>query len=182
MKVLKKILLVLVIILAIPFITALFIEKDYAVEREIVIDQPKEVVFNYVKYLKNQDYYSKWATMDPNMKKTYRGTDGQVGFVSAWESENPDVGKGEQEIVNIKEGERIDFELRFFEPFESTEPAYMTTQSLGDQKTKVTWGFNGHMDYPMNLMLAFMDFEEMIGNDLETGLQNLKKVLEDPQG
>ena len=178
MSVLKKILLVIVIILAIPLIAAIFIDKDYAVEREIVIEQPKNEVFEYVKYLKNQDNFSKWANMDPDMKKTYRGTDGQVGFVSAWESDNPDVGKGEQEIVGITEGERIDYELRFYEPFESKEPAYMTTESLSPQKTKVTWGFNGHMDYPMNLMLVFMDFEEMIGNDLETGLQNLKIELE----
>lgn len=178
MSLLKKILLVLVIILAIPLIAAIFIDKEYAVEREIVIEQPKNEVFEYVKYLKNQDNFSKWANMDPEMKKTYRGTDGEVGFVSAWESDNPDVGKGEQEIVDVTEGERIDYELRFYEPFESKEPAYMTTESVGPDKTKVTWGFNGHMDYPMNLMLVFMDFEEMIGNDLETGLKNLKMELE----
>lgn len=178
MSLLKKILLAVVIIIAIPLIVALFTKKDYEVERQIVIEQPKEEVFDYVKYLKNQDDYSKWANMDPNMKKSYRGTDGEVGFVSAWESDNPDVGKGEQEIVGINEGERIDYELRFFEPFESKEPAYMTTESLGPDQTRVTWGFNGHMDYPMNLMLLFMDFEEMIGNDLETGLKNLKMELE----
>lgn len=178
MSLLKKILLAVVIIIAIPLIVALFTKKDYEVERQIVIEQPKEEVFDYVKYLKNQDDYSKWANMDPNMKKSYRGTDGEVGFVSAWESDNPDVGKGEQEIVGINEGERIDYELRFFEPFESKEPAYMTTESLGPEQTRVTWGFNGHMDYPMNLMLLFMDFEEMIGNDLETGLKNLKMELE----
>lgn len=181
MSLVKKILLGILIVLAIPLVAALFIEKDYAVEREIIIERPKEVVFDYVKYLKNQDNYSKWASMDPNMKKTYRGTDGMVGFVSAWESDDPDVGSGEQEIVGIKEGERIDFELRFFEPFESEEPAYMTTESVSPEETRVTWGFNGHMDYPMNLMLVFMDFEEMIGDDLETGLQNLKQVLENQE-
>jgi hypothetical protein len=36
--------------------------------------------------------------MDPDMKKTYRGTDGTVGFVSEWESNKKDVGTGEQEI------------------------------------------------------------------------------------
>lgn len=34
------------------------------------------------------------------------------------------------------------------------------------------------MPYPFNLMLLFMDMEEMIGNDLQTGLENLKLVLE----
>jgi len=101
MKILKKILLVAVSLIAILLITAIFTKKDYAVEREITINKPKQVVFDYIKYLKNQDYFSKWATMDPNIKKDYRGTDGTVGFVSAWESDNDDVGKGEQEIKKI---------------------------------------------------------------------------------
>ncbi len=179
MKHLKKILIAIAIIVAIPLILALFTQKEYEVEEEITINKPKQEVFEYIKHLKNQNEYSKWAMMDPNMEKSFRGTDGTVGFVSAWKSENEDVGVGEQEILKIDEGERIDFELRFFVPFESTESAYMTTQSLSDNQTEVKWGFNGHMDYPMNLMLLFMDFEEMIGNDLATGLQNLKAKLEE---
>ncbi|MBI2281753.1 MAG: SRPBCC family protein [Bacteroidetes bacterium] len=178
MKILKKILIVIAIIIAIPLIIALFVEKDYAVEREITINKPKQEVFDYVKFLKNQDNFSKWATMDPNMKKTYRGTDGTVGFVSAWESDDENVGVGEQEIKKIAEGERIDFELRFIKPFEATEPAFMSTESVSENQTKVKWGFSGHMNYPMNIMMLFMDFEKMIGDDLQTGLSNLKTVLE----
>jgi len=36
----------------------------------------------------------------------------------------------------------------------------------------------GHMNYPMNLMLLFMDMEQMIGKDFDQGLANLKTVLE----
>ncbi len=178
MKIFKKIVIVLAIIIAIPLLVALFVKKDYAVEREIVINQPKEVVFGYIKFLKNQDNFSKWATMDSGMKKTYRGTDGMVGFVSAWESQKDDVGTGEQEIKKITEGERIDYELRFIKPFESTEKAYMITEATGDKQTKVKWGFSGRMNYPVNLMLLFMNFEKMIGNDFETGLNRLKGELE----
>ena len=117
--------------------------------------------------------------MDPDMKKSYRGVDGSVGFVSAWDSQNPDVGKGEQEIIKVIEGEQVDFELRFLTPFEATAPAYMTTESVETDKTKVRWGFSGHMDYPMNLMLLFMDFEKIIGDDLQTGLNQLKVNLEE---
>ena len=175
---LKKLLIGLAAILALPFIIALFVHKNYEVEREVVINQPKDQVFNYIKYLKNQDAYSKWASMDPDMTKTFRGVDGTVGFVSAWSSENPDVGTGEQEIMAIEEGKRIDYQLRFLKPFESTEPAYMITEVVSDNQTKVKWGFSGHMDYPMNLMFLFMDFEQMIGDDLQTGLDNLKKLQE----
>ncbi|NBA88357.1 polyketide cyclase [Emticicia sp. CRIBPO] len=178
MKVVKKILIGLLGIVAILLITGLFIKKDYAVHREIVINKPKQEVFDYIKLLKNQDNFSVWAMTDPKMKKTYTGTDGTVGFVSAWDSQNKDVGKGEQEIKKITEGERIDFELRFIKPFESTEKAYMTTEAVSPAQTKVRWGFDGHMAYPMNLMLLFMDFDQMLGDQLKTGLDNLKVKLE----
>jgi hypothetical protein len=178
MKILKIVLIVVGSLIALPLIIALFLPKDYAVQREVLIAEDKNKVFEYIKFLKNQDQYSHWASLDPNMKKQYRGTDGTVGFVSAWESQKEDVGKGEQEIKKITEGSRVDYELRFIEPFESTEQAYMTTESIGTGQTKVVWGFNGHMPYPMNIMMLAYDFEQLIGKDLETGLQNLKKKME----
>ena len=174
----KKVSLILAIILALPFIAALFMENDYSVQREVTIALPKNQVFNYIKLLKNQNNFSKWALVDPNMQKTYKGTDGSVGFISAWSSNVEEVGTGEQEITAIMEGDRIDFELRFFTPFEATEPAYMTTTSVLTNHTKVVWGFSGHMDYPVNIMFLFMDFENIIGSDLQVGLDNLKVILE----
>jgi len=178
MGALKKILIIIGILIAIPLVVALFVKKEYSIEEEITINKPKEQVFDYIKHLKNQNDYSKWATMDPDMEKSFRGTDGTVSFVSAWKSDNEDVGSGEQEILKIDEGKRIDFELRFFQPFESSDQAYMTTESVSANQTKIKWGFDGKMDYPMNLMLLFMDFEGMIGDDLATGLKNLKDKLE----
>lgn len=174
----KKVLLFIVGIIAIVLIIAAFAKKDYAVIRTVEIEQPSDVVFNYLKLLKNQDNFSTWGQMDPQMKKTFRGEDGTVGFVSRWESENKEVGVGEQEITAIKEGERIDFELRFEKPFESTSPAYFIIKTITPNRTEVVWGFEGHMSYPMNLMLVFMDMEEMLGKDLQEGLNNLKKNLE----
>jgi hypothetical protein len=116
--------------------------------------------------------------MDPNMKKEFRGTDGTSGFVSAWDSENKNVGKGEQEILKVVDGDRIDYEIRFIKPFESTSLASMSTVIVSDSQTRIEWKFNGKMKYPMNLMLLFMNMNKMVGNDLEKGLQNLKKNLE----
>lgn len=178
MRILKKILIALGIIILIPLIIAAFTKKDYSVEREITVNKPKQEVFDYIKSLKNQEKFSKWASMDPDMERTYSGTDGTVGFVAGWSSDNPDVGIGEQEIISIKDGERIDFELRFKEPFEASDKAYMITEGLGDNRTKVKWGFDGHMNYPMNFMMFFMDMEELIGNDFAVGLENLKGNLE----
>lgn len=175
---LKKLMFVVLTIIAIPSVVAVFVSKSYDVEREVVINKPKAEVFNYIKRLKNQNYYSKWAQIDPDMIKTYRGIDGEVGFISAWNSTNEDVGQGEQEIIAIDEGNRIDFELRFLKPFESTSPAFMVTERIDESTTRVVWGFSGNMNYPMNLILLMIDFEQMIGDDLQTGLNNLKAIQE----
>jgi hypothetical protein len=159
-------------------IVAAFTKKDYSVSREIVINKPKQEVFSYIKLLKNQDNYSKWATMDVNMKKEFRGTDGTVGFVSAWDSQKDEVGKGEQTIKKITEGESVEMDLHFIKPFEGLAVAALTTTEAGTNQTKVVWSFKSKMNYPMNLMLLFMDMEKMIGDDLAVGLTNLKQLQE----
>ncbi|WP_029272402.1 SRPBCC family protein [Flavobacterium sp. KJJ] len=179
MGIIKKILIILILIVAIVLIAALFMPKKYAVEREITINKPVDSVFNYVKYLKNQNEFSVWANIDPNMKSTYKGTDGTVGSISAWESEVKDVGVGEQEITKITEGKRIDFALRFKKPMEDNAVGFMSTESEAGNQTKVKWGISGVMPYPMNIMLPIMKMDEMIGNDLQKGLNNLKAKMED---
>jgi len=171
-----KIFIGLGVIIAAPLVVALFMKTQFTVEREVLINRPKQEVFNYVKHLKNQEHYTKWAAIDPKMKTTYRGSDGTVGFVSVWESDNMEVGKSEQEIKRIIEGERIDVEIRFKQPFQSTDPAYTTTESVGASQTKVTSGYTGKMRYPTNLMI--FHFRHRIGKDMETNLANLKGILE----
>ena len=178
MKIVKRILLGIAGVIVLLLVIGLFIKRDYTVSREITINEPVETVFNYVVLLKNQDHYSKWAIMDPNMKKEYKGTDGTVGFVSGWDSQNKDLGKGEQEITKIEPDKRIDYELRFYRPFEAVEQAYMTTEPIGQDSTHVVWGFDGHLNYPVNLMLLFVNFDKILGADLQGGLKRLKHQLE----
>ena len=71
------------------------------------------------------------------MKKSFSGEDGTVGFISARVNDNLDVGKGEQEIISITPGQRIDYELRGIETFESKEKAYMITEAAGANQTIV---------------------------------------------
>lgn len=181
-KILKITGITVLIIIAVPLIVALFIKQEYAVEREVIIEKPIHEVFDYLVLLKNQGNFSVWSKMDPEMKQEFTGTDGTVGFISAWDSENKDVGRGEQEIMKITQGERIDYELRFFEPFEATDFAYMTTEPVSENQTRVKWGFNGKMSYPMNLFMLTMDMGKMLGGDLETGLANLKSILDNRSG
>ncbi len=178
MKIVLSIVIGLVGILLLLLITAAFTKKNYQLEREIVIHKPKQEVFDYIKYLKNQDHYSKWIQLDPQAKKEYKGTDATVGFVAAWNSEHKEVGQGEQTIINIIDGERVDLDLHFIKPFEGLAKAYMVTERISTDQTKVKWGFSSEMKYPMNIMLLFVNFEDMLGKDLDISLNNLKTILE----
>ncbi len=113
--------------------------------------------------------------MDPNMKKDFRGTDGTVGFIYAWDG-NKKAGKGEQEIKKIAEGERVDIEVRFEKPFEGIATAPIINRSSLSKQTKVKWQMNGKNNYPLNFMNLFMN--NMLGKDLETSLTTLKSILE----
>lgn len=178
MKVLKIIFLVIIIIVAVVLIATLFVKKEYSVEREITINKPKQQVFDYLVLLKNQNEFSKWAKMDSNAKFDFKGTDGTVGFISHWESQQKNVGTGEQEITKIDPGKRIDYELRFIKPMQSKASESISTDSISANETKVKWNINGKMPYPSNFMLLFMNMDKMVGDDLSTGLTNLKALLE----
>lgn len=179
MKILKRIVFVGIALVGIVLIAGLLMNRNYAMEREVVINLPKDSVFQYIKHIKNQDHFSVWNKKDPNSKRTFTGTDGQVGFIYSWDSTMDEVGAGDQEIKKIIEGERIDFELRFKRPFESNDMAYFSTESISPNQTKVKWGFTGTMPYPMNIMMPLMNMDEIMGKDLQKGLDDLKIILEE---
>jgi hypothetical protein len=156
-------------------ILVLVIPTDFKMERDIVINKPKDEVFSYIRSIKNQDNWSVWNMKDPGMKKEYRGTDGMPGFVYRWDG-NKEVGNGEQEIKGIEEGKRVDMELRFEKPFKATNDGWLITEDAGSAKTKVTWGFSGKMPRPMNVFSLLM--KGTLRKDFDAGLSNLKKVME----
>lgn len=171
------ILYILAGLIALLFILFLIAPKNYDVFRTVEIEQPKAEVFNYLKSLKKMDEWSPWAKKDPNMKKTFTGTDGEVGCVSHWIG-NKDVGEGEQEIKNIVEGKRIESELRFLKPFKSTSDCYIDVESLNNGNTQVKWGFSGKYKGPMIIMSLFKSMDSFVGPDFEEGMASLKEVLE----
>lgn len=174
MKTIKVILLIIGVIILVPLVMAIFIGKDYRVEREIVIDKPRAEVFQFVKYLKNQDHYNKWIRMDVDLRKDFSGVDGSVGCIYYWDGDK--AGKGEQKITAIVEGERLETELHFIKPWEGIAQAEIRTEEVTSDRTKVIWGMKGKSVYPMNFMNMFTD--DILGGDLGESLSTLKNVLE----
>ena len=178
LKFLKKLFFACVTLIVIVLIVALFIDTKFSVTKEVLIKREKVDVFNYAKFLKNQEAYGVWTKRDPKIKTEYVGVDGNVGCIFKWDSKDEEVGKGQQKLVGLKENEQLDFELRFERPWESESNAQMKFTSDSDSTTSVAWTVNGEMPYPWNFMTLFMNMEEALGKDLQLGLDEMKVILE----
>lgn len=128
------ILLVVAGIVALLLLNALFMKKEHYVSREIIINAPRQKVFDYIKLLKNQDEFNKHAMVAPDSKREFKGTDGTVGYIYAW-SGDKNAGVGEKEIKNIIEGKKIEMQIRFVKPMQATADIIMETASLPDMVT-----------------------------------------------
>ena len=175
MNAIITILLIVACIIVLPLITALFMKKQHYVNREIIINAPLMKVFDFLKLLKNQDKFNKWAKADPDRNWEFKGTDGTVGFIIAWNG-NKNVGEGEKEITNIIEGKRIETQIRFVRPMATIANVIMETESLSDNQTKVYLSNAGKLKYPINIMIPIA--EKMFPKDMDISLSTLKNILE----
>ena len=106
MNIIVTILLVLAGIITLLLFIALFMKREHYVKRQIIINAPRQIVFDYLKMLKNQDKFNKWATADPDRNRQFKGTDGTVGFTISWNG-NKEVGEGEKEIMKSLKGKEL---------------------------------------------------------------------------
>ncbi len=146
------------------------------IEKSIEVRRGLKDLFDYLKQTRNQDNFSVWNMADPAMKKEYRGTDGEIGFIYSWDSTNKNVGAGEQEITGLEEGKSISYEIRFYRPMQNTGKSQFLISDKGQNLTKVTWIFDSPSKFPYSLFSPI--FKRMLGKDIEKGLQNLKNLLE----
>lgn len=166
----------LVLLIALLVLAALIVKKEYKIERVIIINQPVERVFDYLRYLEHQNNYNKWWMVDRNAKRGMLGQDGSVGCIVSWDSENKQLGKGEQEIKGMVINSQIDHEIRFVKPFKSVAQIVLHTEVVTDDITRFRWVFMGKNQFPMSIMNLMMD--KLLGKDLEESAAKLKEILE----
>lgn len=169
---------IIAVLIAIPLLAAAFMSNRYSILAAITIYKQRQQVFDFLKMLKHADQYNKWIMMDPAMEKKFSGTDGTIGFVYSWNSRNKNAGQGEQEIVDMKEGEYISYEIRFIKPFQGVSNAALQMRNAGHNETTVEWTFSGDRNYPMRIFHFLFNLKKVLQKDLQTSLTNLKNVLE----
>ncbi len=177
MKALKIIGIILLILILLIVVLGLIAPKKYAVERSVVIDAPKELVFNHVVKFRNWNGWSPWAEKDSTMTYTVEGKDGEEGSVYKWVGDPKITGSGEITNTGVKPNEEMTYHLHFILPFEDESDGYNRVADA-EGGTKASWGMYGKNAFPMNIMFLFMSMDGMMGPDFERGLELLKGICE----
>ena len=149
---------------------------SFRVERSVVIAAAPEKVYAQIEDFRKWQAWSPWEKLDPALRRTHGGAPAGKGAVYAWEG-NDQVGSGRMEIIEAVPGVKVGIRLDFLKPFEAHNTAEFTLQARGDG-TRVTWAMFGPNPFLAKLMQVFMSMDAMVGHDFETGLANLKTVVE----
>ncbi len=150
--------------------------KDYELSRTVVINRPKAEVYAYIRQLKKQQLWMPWFLNDPNFVIKYKGEDGKLGAASYWKGNNKV--EGIQKITKLQEGKLLETQLLFLRPYKSLSVNYMAVKELEPDRTKMVWGVKGVHRFPASVFMLFYGMERAIGKEFDTGLQNLKRILE----
>ena len=168
--------LILVAALGTVVTLAAFQPDSIQLERSIKIKASQDVVFQKINDLREWNAWSPWVKKDPAMVVTYSGANSRVGAIYEW-SGNSEVGKGRMEITDMSPTSRISIKLDFLEPFKVHNTVEFRLEA-DEGFTKTTWRMQAPMPFASKVFSVFVDMDEMVGGDFETGLANLKATAE----
>jgi uncharacterized protein YndB with AHSA1/START domain len=149
---------------------------DFRVTRTATIAAPAAAVFAQVNDFHNWQAWSPWEKMDPAMKRTYEGAPVGRGAIYAWVG-NKEVGEGRMTVTESRPNELIRIKLEFVKPFRATNVAEFSFEPRGDQ-TAVTWTMTGEKNFLTKAIHLFMNIDRMVGGSFETGLAQMKALVE----
>ena len=172
----KIIAIVVVVLVAALLIYAATKPDTFRVQRATRINAPPEKIFPLLNDFHSYGSWSPYEKLDPAMKRTYSGAANGKGAVYEWDG-NSQVGQGRMEITDASHPSRVTIKLDFIRPFEGHNTAEFALVPQGNA-TNVSWTMDGRSPYVAKLMGVFIDMDNMVGEDFETGLANLKAIAE----
>ena len=147
---------------------------DFTLSRSTHVDAPAERVHPLLDDFREWTRWSPWEQLDPDLRRTYAGTDRGVGSTYYWKG-NSKAGEGRMEITESTP-QRVAVHLEFLKPFKATNvTTFALTPAAGG--TDVTWTMTGRRNPVMGL-LGRLYFDRAVAKDFDKGLAALKSEAE----
>ncbi|MEM7192107.1 MAG: SRPBCC family protein [Pseudomonadota bacterium] len=172
----KKIVFVIVALIAAFVIYVAMQPSEYRVERSITIAAQPGKVFENVNDFHKWQAWSPWADLDPNAKITFEGAEAGKGAIMKWDGDDT-AGEGQMTLVESDPDKAVKIKVEFTRPFEGGTNSDFAFSPEGGG-TEVVWALHGSHDFMGKLFTVMMDGLGMMGNDLEKGLSQLKSAVE----
>jgi hypothetical protein len=151
-------------------------EDTYTVTRSTTVDAPPARVYDEIADFHNWTHWSPWEDLDPDLKRTYSGSESGKGAAYAW-SGNRKAGQGRMEMTEATALSTVRVDLTFEKPFKSSSESVFTIAPDGTG-SRVTWVLTGEKTLMTKVMGVFKSMDSMIGPDFEKGLARLKATTE----
>ena len=152
-------------------------KKEYDISRTVVINCPKEEVFNLVRQLKKERLWMPWFANNYEGILRYKGDDGKIGAYLYWKGHKKFY-EGTQNITKINHGKIIETKISIVKPFKMMLLEYKGLKEIDDNKTKMVWGVKGYLAFPFSVFALIQPVDKAYGKELELGLKKLKTILE----
>jgi uncharacterized protein YndB with AHSA1/START domain len=167
---------IIIILLGVVLGIAASKPSEFSVRRSTRIRATPDRIFPQINDFHNWAAWSPYEKLDATMTKTFSGASSGKGAVYEWEG-NSKVGKGRMEITDSAPPRTVVIALDFVRPFRANNITEFTLEPQGDS-TDVTWAMRGPSAFVMKVMGVFMNMDNLVGRDFETGLANLKANAE----
>lgn len=170
----------IIIVVAVIVVLALASRRpdQFKVERRVTIKAAPEKIFPYLNDLHKFAAWSPFEKLDPAMQRRYNDVAAGPGASYEWEG-NSKAGQGRMEIVESTPASRVLIKLDFVKPMAANNMVEFRLTPTGDQ-TEVSWTMTGAAPFFVKIIHVFFDMDRMVGKDFESGLDNLRKLAEQP--
>jgi hypothetical protein len=175
-----KAILVIVVVLAVGIAgvvayAAVTQPNTFRVQRAMTINAPADRLVGILSDLRRGAEWSPYEKKDPAMKKTFSGPASGPGAKLEWDG-NGDVGAGSLTVADVSPS-KITLNLAMTRPMNANNVVEYTFAPQGNATT-MTWAMHGPMPLISKVICVFMNFDKMIGADMERGLKDLKTLAE----
>jgi uncharacterized protein YndB with AHSA1/START domain len=173
---LKKILLVLLAIIAVFLVVVALQPSEFEVERTATMAAPQATVFEQVNDFHKWEAWSPWAKLDREAKITFEGPPSGDGTIMTWDGNNK-VGQGKMTLTQSQPSDLVKIRVDFVKPFEGSNESTFAFKPDGD-KTAVTWTVSGHHNFIGKAFCLVMNGKKMMAAAMDQGLATMKSVVE----
>ncbi len=148
---------------------------EFEIVRETVIAADPARIRELIVDFREWKQWSPWEGLDPDLQRTYTGSETGVGAQYAWDG-NRKAGRGSMEITGVTDA-AIDIRLSFEKPWRATNRVTFRL-TPADTGTAVSWRMVGERNAAMGLLAKVIPMDSMIGRDFEKGLERLRTLAE----